>query len=961
LNFTNRRVTHSLYRKQETPLHIAVKKSNLQIIECLIAHRADPYKQSGNLGSPYELAQRMNQDVIVKLFQRCSFEVGNKKWRLLNRTNSSVGTMRSQRNHTLLTSHRQNHSMTQAPKPEPSYKIISSNNLSRDPCSSPNLQQKESVKELFDRLELQNLPSSKKKHADANLLSAVEDFLKRVSRFVHVNSAKILWAGLFYQRFQEAKNILAPQTVEKLALIFQYAVEKFDQSQSTLFIFAKSISDYLKSHQEDPDNAVIGFPCRKRLISALKIPSGILFQSYKVLGNFVISLGSSSKDSNVGVLSPRGNSNLENSNTSGVVPGLSEASECAFMDIEISKNQLLKAIETLQEAAEPIPVKLEKIQALCKFVQGLDQARSMWKLPILPGTILIIAMNKEAHPDPNEGLVHADEETDRSIEFIFVRYSHQSRDRFIHVHTTPEEKTTTEIPIFLAVPLPNEWLCYFGDSSKLERLLESPADMLFYRFMKHIRLSMQTFLGTQCQVNTELLESCVTLKAEVADYPRVLELKKQIAQLLENIPQDFIHEQEVFLESHFKKFTENLPPMFLPTQTQSIQTIFAMPVSKVVKDRLLRFSSYVDAALDHLQLQKSLVVNGTKKQEITDWWLTVITERVDEFLRNLNFDFHAVGDDYIQCAPQDLAAVRTNLKLIQEILDPKGDVHHTQDFIKSLTELIYPKIYSFLHNASMLVCEILQVPHESFSVKEFLKLLENPPSELNLPKNTLDSLEGLVRDIEYLETVIEIEKHPGINAGLNIVPISGLIMGTFVRKENELKTVLEVWDPHYRWDQKIRLTVETDQEPKAGLLSTCVEESQAPPSNPHPSEPVNENSTIESTPTANEWSSASGEDLSLTSTTRTSLTLDSPKLEVPSENSEQQEVPTGKSEEDDPDAGEEGSLSDCEPIDVDKLVESLAQLEVITNQAATVRIKCSAKNSPKTHKQNKLLRIIGKR
>jgi hypothetical protein len=33
---------------------------------------------------------------------------------------------------------------------------------------------------------------------------------------------------------------------------------------------------------------------------------------------------------------------------------------------------------------------------------------------------------------------------------------------------------------------------------------------------------------------------------------------------------------------------------------------------------------------------------------------------------------------------------------------------------------------------------------------------------------------------------------------LDIVPVSGLVMSCFVRLENELKTVLELWDPELR-------------------------------------------------------------------------------------------------------------------------------------------------------------------
>jgi len=54
-------------------------------------------------------------------------------------------------------------------------------------------------------------------------------------------------------------------------------------------------------------------------------------------------------------------------------------------------------------------------------------------------------------------------------------------------------------------------------------------------------------------------------------------------------------------------------------------------------------------------------------------------------------------------------------------------------------------------------------------------------------------IDNTIKDLEYLEKLRKMETKDPANNDFHIVPISGLILGTFVRYENELKTVMEVW------------------------------------------------------------------------------------------------------------------------------------------------------------------------
>jgi hypothetical protein len=56
-----------------------------------------------------------------------------------------------------------------------------------------------------------------------------------------------------------------------------------------------------------------------------------------------------------------------------------------------------------------------------------------------------------------------------------------------------------------------------------------------------------------------------------------------------------------------------------------------------------------------------------------------------------------------------------------------------------------------------------------------------------------DEVAALLRDIHHLEEMKRLEENPH-EKSFHVVPISGLVIGFFMRIENELKTVLELWD-----------------------------------------------------------------------------------------------------------------------------------------------------------------------
>jgi hypothetical protein len=207
------------------------------------------------------------------------------------------------------------------------------------------------------------------------------------------------------------------------------------------------------------------------------------------------------------------------------------------------------------------------------------------------------------------------------------------------------------------------------------------------------------------------------------------------------------------------------------------------------------------------------VVSGTKKQELTSWWLQHIESGVDSFLVARGYDSSAVPFQYLDVPPRSLQEIQGNLGVVHSILRAIQSEDRTHDsFSKLLLPLaseIYMKIAEFQDNLKLVVWDELSTLGCQLHCPSALSL-ERTQRELRQLKEgatlpaTLNTLKELVADLEYIEKmkVLEAEffvklKQQGqtSRAALSdIVPISGLILGKLHRLDNELKTVYNHWE-----------------------------------------------------------------------------------------------------------------------------------------------------------------------
>lgn len=248
--------------------------------------------------------------------------------------------------------------------------------------------------------------------------------------------------------------------------------------------------------------------------------------------------------------------------------------------------------------------------------------------------------------------------------------------------------------------------------------------------------------------------------------------------------------------------------------------------------------------LEYLQVASRDIINGHRKEQLTDWWLTLIDRRVNQYLEEQGYRPEALPEDYIRDCPQDLDVVRANLKLVQEVIDIKGPKRQaTKQFIEELKALIYREIDAFAAENKCLLQQTLRLKARDFQAGGPWQTLVKEASS-KAPEQVQNWVRDFLEDYQYIEEMKRMEEVEFVEEGGDqklrlsaVVPISGLIVGKFSILENELSTALSFWeerqqpiDPAPEPDKPspIKFGVETIDDTSATCHQESLESSSGP-------------------------------------------------------------------------------------------------------------------------------------
>jgi len=110
---------------------------------------------------------------------------------------------------------------------------------------------------------------------------------------------------------------------------------------------------------------------------------------------------------------------------------------------------------------------------------------------------------------------------------------------------------------------------------------------------------------------------------------------------------------------------------------------------------------------------------------------------------------------------------------------------------KDLKEQIYPVLDEFVVKAEICLLDhfdCLDIPFDITTIRSLLVLTQD-----SINPTLVEWIERVLGEITYAQKMKQLENFAE-KTEKDVVPISGLIVGRIMRLENELQTVLEVWD-----------------------------------------------------------------------------------------------------------------------------------------------------------------------
>ncbi|ELR23336.1 uncharacterized protein ACA1_069200 [Acanthamoeba castellanii str. Neff] len=552
--------------------------------------------------------------------------------------------------------------------------------------------------------------------------------------------SKLRWCDIFYLRMQHNKDSIKADQVQAFeALMRWYDKQWSDPAKNPLADTVASFERFLVTHTMDPDGCLVGMTPDSSILSK--------FSFY-----------------------------LENQN------------QQIDYEAEACQENLAKNIVAWS--------KIDDLDHLAREVRRmasiLNSVRSVNIELLRPGDLVVAAFLGD------------DKERDAKKGIYYARFTGKREGDRIGVFLAPEERAEEMVNAVSVFPFTDDMKVLLLDVNKMERLVEDPTKSLSKDLNEKIKKRTLSFLAQQ-GVDIEIIERAQKLDVTIADLPQIQRTKVSLQSLFKGPDDPFLAEVEEFARAETKSFTSQLGlrDIFLPTRDRALQRLQSISWSELPRVRIQRHISSCEEALQHLQLEKRELMNGTTKDKTTEWWLSLIKDECDKFLERRGYNPDVVPANYLEEPPNS----------IQAILNPNEDKHQVQRLIKRLKSEIYPQIDRFISNAEIVLAEQFNIPYETFALEE--AELKFAAERETLGAEVRDWIEDMLKDILYLRQMKRLEKPQNRKEKiLDIVPVTGLIVGRFYRLENELRTVLDVWGDYFSEQEKM------EQEKLAALLNT---------------------------------------------------------------------------------------------------------------------------------------------
>ncbi|KAH3743999.1 hypothetical protein Pelo_14589 [Pelomyxa schiedti] len=380
---------------------------------------------------------------------------------------------------------------------------------------------------------------------------------------------------------------------------------------------------------------------------------------------------------------------------------------------------------------------------------------------------------------------------------VFARVKDTSKaGEVVKVSVNPEENDTHVVDRLNVTVVPPALFTCINTSKSMEKFAVDQCDTVFQGTSSALTKKVDSQL--ECQgLDTTIIKKVIRQDMKNAEYKTLDCLIRQLADMCSNTDPSIVeftdradHTMRDFI-SRVKSGEIRIFPATKEIQLTQLSNINFRTLSNNI------LKSYLGACqgmLEGYQLQKKDLLNGSMKKNITDWYLKRIKDQVNVFLTSRNYDFSAVPTNYLEEMPSNLDTVRRNLEIIQSVLGAEKMKDELIQLVEGLMSEIYGKLDVYCDLMQSVLCEELNIPSDQFQVEEAQRKFESLPESKDITQGKGKLINDLLKDIKYTNRMKYLDKTPTEKVGIDVVPISGLIVGRLCRFENELKTVLQVWE-----------------------------------------------------------------------------------------------------------------------------------------------------------------------
>lgn len=366
------------------------------------------------------------------------------------------------------------------------------------------------------------------------------------------------------------------------------------------------------------------------------------------------------------------------------------------------------------------------------------------------------------------------------------------------VHNNPLESKTVGVPTSNVIPLDASLRSALGNAKNMQTLVQQPLDLLYDELRAMIA---DRFVEILRENNVDERLCDPSAKLSLRDFPKIRTGLQNLTVWNEQRFSATIDELEAQGTRYVKDFIARLRPekLFSPMREQTFRSLRSPPIREFAQKHIQAAVSVADENFINWESMRKTVLNGVKKRELTEWYLDHIENSVDEWLKTTHgFDFDAIPPNYLEHPPRGghLHHVRDNVFIIEQVKSMDNAKFSPLQLMSSLRSEVYVKIDEFLDNLCVIISEKLNLAVDFGNIRTICSGIMDESIKLDQDDPETAWICECMKDVDYILEMKDCEEITFTKKKLQlsrVVPITGLIFSRFLRIENELMTVLDVW------------------------------------------------------------------------------------------------------------------------------------------------------------------------